>query len=167
MRQATIYPAEIKARILSKVLAPNAPSVVELAKEFNIPYQTLYAWKCAMLNKKTVKHVSEPQRPQDKSAQEKLQAVIDTIGKTESEKGGYCRQHGIYTNHLEEWKNQALESLGNANTKKHKSEHLLIINEVKQLKRDLHRKDKALAEVSALLILKKKADLIWGDSEDA
>jgi len=54
MRQATTYPAEIKARILSKVLAPNAPSIVELAKEFNIPYQTLYAWKCAMLNKNMI-----------------------------------------------------------------------------------------------------------------
>jgi len=92
--------------------------------------------------------------------------VIDTTGKTENEIGAYCRQHGIYTNHLEEWKKQALESLSGLNTKKHKSEHLLIINEVKQLKHDLYRKDKALAEASALLILKKKADLIWGDNED-
>jgi len=167
MRQVNTYPAAIKASILSKVLAPNAPSVVELAKEFNIPYQTLYAWKCAMLNKKNVNPIGGSQRPQDKSAQDKLQAVIDTTGKTESEIGAYCRQHGIYNYHLEEWRKQALESLGSLNTKKHKSEHLLIINEVKQLKRDLHRKDKALAEVSALLILKKKADLIWGDNEDA
>ncbi|HEX4045015.1 MAG TPA: transposase [Gammaproteobacteria bacterium] len=88
------------------------------------------------------------------------------LGKTETERAAYCRGHGIYINHLDEWKKQVLESLGVANTKKHKAEYLLILNEVKQLKRDLHRKDKALAEVSALLILKKKADLLWGDSED-
>jgi transposase len=166
MRQVTTYPAEIKASVLTKALAPNAPSIVELAKEFNIPYATIYSWTTGMLNKNKVKQLSEPQRPQDKSAQDKLQAVIDTLGKTEAEQGAYCRQHGIYSHHLEEWKKQILESLGASSTKKHKADLLLIANEVKQLKRDLHRKDKALAEVSALLILKKKADLLWGDSED-
>jgi len=36
----------------------------------------------------------------------------------------------------------------------------------KKLESELRRKDKALAEASALLILKKKANLIWGESED-
>lgn len=166
MRQVTIYPAKVKASVLAKALAPNAPSVVELAKEFNIPYATIYTWMTGMLNKKNVKQVNEPQRPQDKSAQNKLQAVIETMNKTETERSAYCRQHGIYINHLDDWKKQILESLGVVTTKKHKAEYLQIINEMKQLKRDLNRKDKALAEVSALLILKKKADLLWGDNED-
>lgn len=167
MRNVTTYPAQIKASVLAKALAPNAPSIVELAKEFNIPYATIYSWTTSMLSKKNITPVNEPQRPKDKSAQDKLQAVINTIGKTEAEQSAYCRQHGIYINHLNEWKNQILESLGIVDTKKHKAELQLIINEVKQLKRDLLRKDKALAEVSALLILKKKADLLWGDNEDA
>lgn len=166
MRQVTIYPAKIKASVLTKALAPNAPRIVELAKEFNIPYATIYSWMSGMLKKNNVDLVNKPQRPEDKSAQDKLKAVIDTLDKTETEKSAYCRQNGIYTHHLDEWKNQILESLGFSNSKKHRSEQLLIINEVKQLKRDLHRKNKALAEVSALLILKKKADLLWGDNED-
>src|SRR3990167_1928360 len=155
MRQITSYPATIKASVLTKAFAPNAPSIVELAKEFNIPYSTIYTWTTGMLNKKKVTPVREPQRPQDKSAQAKLQAVIDTLGKTEAEQGAYCRQEGIYPAHLEGWKKQMLESLGASNTSKHKAEHLLIVKEMKDLKRDLHRKDKALAEVSALLILKR------------
>lgn len=166
MRQVTKYPAKIKASVLAKALAPNAPSAVELAKEFNIPYATIYTWMSGMLNKKNIKQINEPQRPQDKLAQDKLQAVIETLGKTEAERSAYCRQHGIYINHLEDWKKQILESLGVVNTKKNKAEQLQIMNEMKQLKRDLLRKDKALAEVSALLILKKKADLLWGDDED-
>jgi len=167
MRQVTIYPAKIKASVLAKALAPNAPSRVELAKEFNIPYATIYSWTTGMLDKKSVKQGNEPQRPQDKSAQDKLQAVIETLDKTETERSAYCRQHGIYINHLDDWKKQILDSLGVANTKKQKADHLQILNEIKELKRDLQRKDKALAEVSALLILKKKADLLWGDNEDA
>ncbi|HEX4045016.1 MAG TPA: transposase [Gammaproteobacteria bacterium] len=68
MRQVTRYPAEIKASVLTKALAPNAPSVVELAKEFNIPYATIYSWMAGMLNNKPITQVSEPQRPQDKTA---------------------------------------------------------------------------------------------------
>lgn len=167
MRQVTTYPAKVKASVLAKALAQNAPSVIELAKEFNIPYSTIYTWMTDMLNKKNIKQAGESQRPQDKSAQDKLQAVIETIDKTEAERSAYCRQHGIYINHLDDWKKQILDSLGVANSKKNKTEHLQIINEMKQLKSDLYRKNKALAEVSALLILKKKADLLWGDKEDA
>ena len=120
-----------------------------------------------VLKQKDAKQVNVPQRPQDKSAEAKLQAVFDTMDKTETERGAYCRQHGLYTNHLDDWKKKILEGLGGAvNTKAHKAERLLVANEIKQLKRDLHRKDKALAEVSALLILKKKANLLWEDNED-
>lgn len=106
-------------------------------------------------------------RPEDKTAQEKLQCVLDTLGKTVEEQGAYCRAHGIYSHHLELWKKQMLEGLGARNTKEKKVETQLIKSEMKQLKRDLHRKDKALAEVSALLVLKKKAGLLWGEDEDA
>ena len=164
MRKTTTYPAQVKASILAKALAPNAPSVVELAKEFNIPYATLYTWMSSMLNNKPLKQVNKSQRPQDKSAQDKLQAVLETMDKTEEEKSAYCRQHGIYISHLEEWKQQMLAGLGNTN--KDKSDNSQTTKEIQQLKKDLYRKDKALAEVSALLILKKKADLIWGESED-
>ena len=159
MRRQVKYPAEIKASILAKALAPNAPSVVELAKEFNIPPTTIYSWVNHVLKQKNAKQRNTPQRPQDKTAEAKLQAVFDTMDKTETERGAYCRQHGLYTNHLADWKKKILEGLGSVvNAKKHKAEHLLAINEIKQLKQDLHRKDKALAEVSALLILKKKAN---------
>jgi transposase-like protein len=167
MRQVTRYPAALKESVLAKAFASNPSSVVELAKEFNIPFGTIYTW-VTTIKKQNVKQVNAPQRPNDKSASAKLQAVIDTMDKTEQERGAYCREHGIYTNHLDAWKKQMLEGLGSTvNTKEHKAEYQQAVKEVKQLKRDLNRKDKALAEVSALLILKKKADLLWGIEEDA
>jgi len=38
--------------------------------------------------------------------------------------------------------------------------------ERKKLEKELARKEKALAETAALLVLRKKADAIWGDPED-
>lgn len=162
------YSESIKASVLSKAFAPNSPSVVELAKEFNIPMSTIYTWKFHMRNNQNVKQDNAPQRPNDKSPEAKLKAVMDTIGKSDDEQGAYCRTQGIYSNHLNDWKKQMLEGLGgvSTSTKELKAKNQQVTNENKQLKRDLHRKDKALAEVSALLILKKKADLLWGVDED-
>ena len=163
------YPEAIKASLLAKSLAPNAPSVVELAKEFNIPLATAYTWIHKMRNKQKTEHEGPTsQRPKDKSPEAKLKAVFNTIDKTEQEQSAYCRAEGIYSNHLDAWKTQMLEGLGavSAGTKELKAQNQKVTDEIKQLKRDLHRKDKALAEVSALLILKKKADLLWGADED-
>ena len=101
---------------------------------------------------------------------------MDTLGKTEQEQSAYCRTQGIYYNHIEAWKQQILESLGavtsttdkgsKAKEKENKAASQRVQDEMKQLKSDLNRKDKALAELTALLVLKKKADLLWGDSED-
>ncbi|HAT9067933.1 TPA: hypothetical protein JBD66_11515 [Legionella pneumophila subsp. pneumophila] len=174
MRQVTKYSAAIKANVLSKALAPNAPGVIELSKEFNIPKATIYTWMHNMTNQKDSKKNNNSERPKDHSSASKFQAVLDTIGKTEEEQSAYCRTHGIYYNHLETWKHQMLEGLNGVPTKESscsikesKAINQKMQHEVKQLTRDLNRKDKALAELTALLILKKKADLIWGDSEDA
>ncbi len=171
MRQVTKYTDAIKSSVLTKALAPNAPSVIELAKVFNIPISTINTWIQNMRKKN-----KEPvrQRLKDQSAASKLQAVVDTIGKTEQEQSAYCRTQGIYYDQIEAWKQQILESLGVATHTKNKSSHSKenkatsqkIQAEIKQLKTDLNRKDKALAELTALLVLKKKADLLWGDSED-
>ena len=127
-----------------------------------------------MTNRKDSKKNNSSARPKDQSPASKLQAVLDTLGKTEQEQNAYCRTHGIYYNHLETWKQQMLEGLSGVNTKgasgitrESKIIKQKMQDEVKQLTRDLNRKDKALAELTALLILKKKADLIWGDNEDA
>ena len=37
----------------------------------------------------------------------------------------------------------------------------------KRLEKELQRKEKALAEAAALLVLRKKLEAIWGESEEA
>lgn len=168
MRKVTAYSEAIKATVLTKAMAPNAAGVVELAKEFNIPYATIYTWKKLMLNNQPIKQVNTAKRPNDKSPEAKLRAVLDTIGKTEQEQSAYCREQGIYSNHIDAWKKQMLEGLGSfVNIKELKAENQQVTTENKQLKQDLKCKDKALAEISALLILKKKAALFWGEDKDA
>jgi len=106
--------------------------------------------------------MNKEKRPQDWSREERLNALIETAKFSEEELGAWCRQKGIHTHHLEQWRRElAREQPNNKN-----SEFKKLKEEIKNLKKELGRKDKALAETSALLVLKKKADAIWGDQED-
>jgi transposase-like protein len=165
MRKCTQYSAEFKEKLLAKAFSPNAPSHVELARRSGVPYHTLYQWISMSKKKKKVKSDDAAMRPKDKTAEAKLRAVFDTLQMTEEERGAYCRKHGLYTYHLDEWKTQILAGLKPIEPREHKAEYRQLTVENKTLKKELNRKEKALAEASALLILKKKADLIWGDGE--
>lgn len=171
MRDITQYSPTFKESIVTKALTPNAPPLVELAKEFNIPYATLYYW-IKMRKKYNAQQGNVGSlRPAEQSAETKLRAVLETMNKTEEERAEYCRKHGFYIHHLDAWKQQMTENLGGRgmdtkNSREQKAENAKLMQEIKQLKGELKRKDKALAEVSALLILKKKADLLWGVEED-
>lgn len=101
-----------------------------------------------------------------RSGEDKLKALIETAALSESDLGAYLRKEGLYTHNLEEWKAEFI-SFTNSSHKPKSPIKDIRDEKIKSLERDLLRKDKALAEASALLILQKKVNLIWGkDDED-
>ena len=103
-------------------------------------------------------------RPQDWSAEEKLAVVIEASGISDEELGAFLRRKGLHEAQLDEWRQQVLVSLGKqpARSSKRSAE----ARRIKGLEKELHRKDKALAETAALLVLQKKVQAIWGDGDD-
>jgi len=163
------YSHEFKEEVIKKALS-NTRGLKGLAKEIGIPYPTLYSW----IRTKKMKADDEIKgqnrrsvRPQNWSAEAKLQAIIETASMTQEEIGAYCRQKGLYSHYLQEWKQRCVEGMKSSAGNKTSGELHQLKTELHHMKNELHRKDKALAEASALLILKKKAAFIWGDSEDA
>ncbi len=167
------YPKEIKEQMIAKLLSSNGPSVIQLSKESGISESALYKWLKLYKNNVYLQgntnmaddQNSKPIRPQNWSAEAKLNAIIATAPMTKEEVGTYCRSNGIYLHHLDEWKNKIIAGL-KPSVSKEKLVNKKLTAENKALKSDLNRKDKALAETSALLVLKKKADLIWGVQKD-
>lgn len=173
------YSEEFKNKLVSKLLCPSGPSVSQLAKESGVSKTALYKWVNIFENK-SINNIENrgnnmvvtqtksvvPIRPQNWSAEDKLNAVIVTNVMTDEEIGAYCRDKGIYTNHIKEWKLSLVEGLKPSANKEQRSENIKLKSEIKSLKADLHRKESALAETTALLVLKKKANLIWGDGKD-
>jgi hypothetical protein len=97
------------------------------------------------------------------TAEAKLKAVVETSGLSEIDFGKYLRREGLYSTQVAEWRADIVSHLS-FKPKFQKDDRDSKIN---LLEREILRKDKALAEASALLILQKKVDLIWGSkSED-
>ena len=105
-------------------------------------------------------------KPQNLSLQERLNHIKNSAPLDETAISAYCRENGIYPHHIKQWEldfvNGCTEksSLKKSNSKVHKAE-------LNTLKKEIRRKDKALAETAALLVLQKKVHEIWGNDEDS
>jgi transposase-like protein len=118
-----------------------------------------------MKNTSKSKRNKVSRRPQDWSAEERLRVVIESSGLGDDELGAFLRREGLHEVQLEQWRKDALQGLSTRGRKSgSKSPEKMRIRE---LEKQLRRKEKALAETAALLVLKKKAAAIWGDEDDS
>lgn len=166
-----IYSEKFKSRMVAKMLGPHAVSATVLAAEVGIHQPTLSGWlreapTVPGMGKKSRRSQLNggPQRPQDWSGEEKLRAVVESMGLTDEELGAFLRKEGLHQAQLEEWSATVRSSLsGRKGSKKASAES----KRIRELEHELRRKEKALAEAAALLILKKKVQAIWGDEDDS
>lgn len=162
------YAPERKEALLRKLLPPHNLSVAQLAREEGISDVTLYAWRKQA--KAGGAAVPGDQKLTDNwSAEAKLAVVIETAALSEIELSEYCRGKGLYPQQVKAWKaaclagQQSAKVQSQADRAKTKADK----KRIRQLERELNRKEKALAEAAALLILRKKLNAYWGDdSED-
>lgn len=158
------YSAELKAQIVKKMMPPNHQSVAQISQESGITAATLYAWKKQVQAKGYVVP-AKPSVADHWDAKAKLAVVIRTAAMNEVERSEYCREHGLYSEQLDRWK-EAFESSDLDVGPVTKSVLASERKKYKQLEKELRRKEKALAEVAALLTLSKKAQAIWGVNEE-
>ena len=106
--------------------------------------------------------------PEGWSARDKFAAVLETAAFNEAELAEYCRAKGIYPEQLSQWR-KACEKANDwdrESNRRLKTEKKADRQRIRKLEQELRRKEKALAEAAALLVLQKKAQAIWGDPED-
>lgn len=160
------YSAERKQAILNKLLSPNLISIAQLARDENIAEQTLYNWRNRA--KSQGKTVPNNDKVKELSADSKLTIIIDTAKLNETELAEYCRSKGLYPEQIAQWKAQSLTGFSTTEqqTSLNRKQQQADQKQIKQLKQEIKRKDKALAEAAAILILRKKLDTLWGEDED-
>jgi transposase len=154
-----------KQSLVQKALEQKG-KIKELAQQHHVGYSTLQKW--IKHYRESVKISTKGQTTnKDLSSTEKFQHIVATATLDETSVGIYCRQHGIYSFQLQQWKEQFMTQKDDKKKKSELTELKLLRSENKALKQELMRKERALSETAALLVLKKKAALIWGESEDA
>lgn len=161
------YSPERKEAVLKKMIPPHNRSIKQLAIEEGISEATLYNWRQEARAKGILLPDSDT-GPEGWTARDKFAAVMESASLNEQETAEYCRRKGIYPHQLKQWR-KACENANDwdrqANIKL-KSEQKTNQKRIKVLEKELQRKEKALAEAAALLVLQKKVQAIWEESED-
>lgn len=161
------YTEEMKESILKRMMPPNNESVSQISKELGITEPTLYKWRkeARIAGNPTPGggHVSEQWGSEDK-----FLIVMETYAMNQAELAEYCRKKGLYKEQIETWRDSCLNANARDSnqTKQLNQELKEEKRKAKTLEKDLRKKEKALAEAAALLLLRKKVQAIWGDQED-
>jgi transposase-like protein len=167
----TEYSEAFKSKMVQRLTGPRAVSAMSLSSEVGISQSTLSRWlRAAKGTLEDMPKVSRPRVPasttpaprraEDWPPEERLRVVTEASRLSDEELGAFLRREGLHEATLREWRTAALEAL--APPKASRSEQ----KRVRELERQLRRKDKALAEAAALLVLQKKVQAIWGDGDD-
>lgn len=157
---------EAKQAIVEKVLAKDGRTVREIAEAHNIGYSTLHRWLKNNRDNGIIDTGKPVKNSQALSLSERFQHLMATASLDDTAIGIYCRENGLYAVQLTQWKEAFMTKEPAIKKQDNLAELKALRLENKQLKQDVKRKNSALAEATALLILKKKANLIWGEAED-
>ena len=152
------YGQAFKDRAVARLLPPESAAVEVVAREIGVGVGTLERWR--------EQAQSRPARGRGWTAAGRLEAMITTAGMDESSKSVWCREHGTYPVELEKWRVSATASLAEPEEMRASPQATRQDKKrIKELERDLLRKDRALAETTALLVLSKKVAAIFNKGE--
>ena len=155
------YVTEFKESIIARMLPPRSESVPSISKETGISVDTLYTWRIRYRNNQRVPVISVSGLPRKHDSEEKLLAIIETASLSETELSEYCRRKGYYPEQLAGWRASIVQGLSAPPNKADREQLQQQSRTIKQLHQELNRKEKALAEAAALLILGKKVAALW------
>jgi len=150
-----------KEAILLKALNRGSQTVASIAKANNVGLSTLYEWLQKHREGKPL-GIHSGQSGAALTQAEKLGHIMDTHHLNEVSLGEYCRAHGLYSHQLTEWRETFMKTPQTTPHLEQQAELKKLKDENKQLQRELRHKEKALAEASALLVMKKKSRLDLG-----
>lgn len=160
------YPSGFKEQALAKVFARSEEqTILSIADDLNMNMGTLRGWMKVALRDQKHPPVKSAHSP-DWTPAQRLLALHESHGLGEEALNAWCRERGLFAHVLTQWRSDFCASAGTARQREEADELRQLRLTNMQLQRDLNRKDKALAEAAALLVLQKKYRALWA-AEDA
>lgn len=144
-----------KQKMVERLTGKNAVSATRLARETGVAQQNLSRW---LQEARSLPIMADKPKPVRLWTVEQKVRVLADAGHLDGEElAAYLEREGVKRAEYEQWR-LALDEGGAASTSTSKR--------IRQLERELARKEKALAEAAALLVLKKKVETLYGEDED-
>lgn len=161
------YSPERKEAVLKKLLPPHNRTVTEVSAHEGISTATLYNWR----TQAKLEGVPVPGRSKssdDWSAEAKLAVVVETIPLSESELSEYCRKKGLYPEQIKTWKEDCIAGFESTPARRAQAlkQSKADKKQIRKLEKELRRKEKALAETAALLVLRKKLNAFYEEDQE-
>jgi len=153
---------------VQQMMPPLNRKVLDLARETGITTVTLRTWRHqARAEGKVVP--GDGKQADQWSSQDKFRVVLESASLNAAELAEYCRRKGLYVEQIKAWREaceQANRPPQPSQARREREADKAAQQRIKQLERELRRKEAALAETAALLVLRKKAEALWGKEED-
>ena len=162
------YSPERKSAVVRRMLPPHTIAIRQLSQEEGISDATLHKWRAEARGKGQLLPDADAGSA-GWTSRDKFAAVLETAAMNEADLGEYGRKRGVYPAQIKAWR-MACEQANDwdrTSTAKMSQATREERKRIKELERELARKDRALAETAALLVLRKKLAAIWGEDEDA
>lgn len=157
------YSTAFKSRMLRRLMGPEAVSANALALEVGVGQTVLSRW---LRESRSVEPMTSSKKKRWTGA-EKLRVLLEARGLSETDLGTLLRREGLHATDLTAWQAAAEAALSPEHRAAPSPERQRDQRRIQALERELRRKEAALAETAALLVLKKKVQEIWGDEADA
>ena len=152
------YGEAFRNRVVARLLPPESAEIGEVSRKVGVSVETLERWRDTAL--------TMPARGRAWSAAARLEAVITVAAMDEAGKNAWCREHGVFPAELDTWRMSATTALAEPEDVRASPQATRADKKrIKELERELLRKDKALAETAALLVLSKKVAAIFNKGE--
>ena len=163
MKTKQTYSAEFKEQALAKVLNRGSRTVGSVADELNMNALTLRKWMRGSATAARSSDSGHAKRPEDWSLEERLVALHESHGLVDEALNAWCRERGLFAHHLAQW-GADFCVVGRAGNRQENAQEIRELKQANmQLQRELNRKEKALAEAAALLVLQKKYRALFED----
>ena len=153
------YSNEFKERAVARLLPPESAEISRVSQEIGVSVATLERWRADAL--------SRPARERAWTGAARLEAVIATAAMDEAQRSAWCREKGVFPSDLQQWRESAMAALAQPEEARATAQETRADRRrIKELEKDLRRKEKALAETTALLVLRKKLEAIFQEGGD-
>jgi transposase len=148
------YGQAFKNRAVARLLPPESAALQAVAREVGVSADTLQRWRADAL--------AQPAEQRSWAAAARLEALITTAALDEAARSAWCREQGVYPQELAQWRSSATQALAAPEEARASPQQTKVDRRrIQELERELRRKDKALAETAALLVLSKKVEAIF------